>query len=58
MRLARLWGRADDGGGESAVVDPSVGAAFDEAASDDVAAGGATSPVTLKLQLTLWEQWA
>lgn len=55
MFWARLWGRGDDGGGASAVVDPSLGAASAGVGSRD--AGGTASLDALKLQLTLWEQW-
>lgn len=42
MLLARLRGRCDDGGEVSAVVDPSLGVASED---------------TVRLQLTVWEQW-
>jgi hypothetical protein len=57
MRLARWWVRADDGGGESAVVDPSLGAASLEGASDGVASGAVTAAWSARLQLVVWEQW-
>ncbi|MEV7636629.1 hypothetical protein AB0N71_10710 [Pseudarthrobacter enclensis] len=52
MRIANLWGRDDGGGQDSAVVDPSPGDAFAGARSTDDRAG------TVRLQLTVWEQWA
>ncbi|WP_314215670.1 hypothetical protein [Pseudarthrobacter equi] len=42
MRTATWRGRDDDGGEESAVAGPSLGAAWEE---------------TCRLQLTVWEQW-
>ncbi len=42
MRTADLWRKGDDGGEESAVAGPSLGAASGE---------------ICRLQLTVWEQW-
>ncbi|WP_200896391.1 hypothetical protein [Pseudarthrobacter chlorophenolicus] len=52
MRIAAWWGRGDDGGEDSAAVDPLPGVDF-------AGAGSANDPAgTVRLQLTVWEQWA
>ncbi|WP_426764707.1 hypothetical protein ACP3TD_19535 [Pseudarthrobacter sp. 1G09] len=53
MRTAAWWGGADDGRDEGAVAGPSLGAAWAGAWSADPVPAG-----TVKLQLTVWEQWA
>lgn len=58
MRWARLWGRADDGGRESAVVLPSLGAALYGLDSAADASSAVSSAEVVRLQLTLWEPWA
>ncbi|ACL41658.1 hypothetical protein Achl_3703 [Pseudarthrobacter chlorophenolicus A6] len=53
MRIAAWWGRGDDGGEQGAAAGPSLGAASAGARSADPVPAD-----TVRLQLTLWEQWA
>ncbi|MBT2249200.1 hypothetical protein JHV56_10865 [Arthrobacter sp. BHU FT2] len=51
MRIGAWWGRGDDGGQDSAAAVPWPGVAYAGAGSTDDSAG------TIRLQLTVWEQW-